>query len=54
VNALDWNLPGSLAATLENHSSVVFALDPELRIQYCNPAWDEFAAANGAGYLTRP
>jgi hypothetical protein len=50
---MDWNVPDSLAASLENDYSVAFALDPELRIQYCNRSWDEFAAANGARHLTR-
>ena len=32
--------------TLERSKDVVFIVDSELRITYCNPAWDEFALAN--------
>ena len=32
--------------TLEHSKSVIFIVDPEMRITYCNPAWDEFALAN--------
>ncbi len=32
---------------------MVFCLDPSLRITYCNPAWDRFAAENGAQQLCR-
>jgi hypothetical protein len=33
--------------TLERSKDVIFIVDSELRITYCNPAWDEFALANG-------
>ena len=32
--------------TLEHSKEVIFIVDSELRITYCNPAWDEFALAN--------
>lgn len=44
----------ALADALENDLSVIFALDPKLRLTYCNPAWDHFAAANGGRGLLRP
>src|SRR5690242_16519866 len=42
------------AAALENDHSVIFGLDASLRINYCNTAWDRFAAANGGPDLIRP
>ncbi len=38
---------------LETDLSVIFALNPALKIAYCNAAWDRFAAENGAPALTR-
>jgi len=38
---------------LEKDPAVIYALDPELRIVYCNEAWDRFCAANGAAGLRR-
>ena len=38
---------------LENNTSVAYALDAELHIAYCNPAWDGFAAENGGIGLER-
>lgn len=34
-------------STAEHSKEVIFIVDSELRISYCNPAWDEFALANG-------
>ncbi len=34
-------------ATLENESSSVFGLAADLTLNYFNPAWFQFAAANG-------
>jgi hypothetical protein len=34
--------------TLEETPSVCYMLDDQLRLIYCNPAWDRFAEANGA------
>jgi PAS domain-containing protein len=31
---------------LENERSIVYILDSDLRIVYCNPAWDQFATQN--------
>jgi PAS domain-containing protein len=31
---------------LESEQSIVYLLDSDLRIVYCNPAWDQFAAEN--------
>jgi hypothetical protein len=36
---------------LEESANVCFALDPDLRLIYCNPAWDEFAVGNDAPEL---
>ena len=41
-------------AALEQDHSVIFSLDANLRITYCNTAWDRFAAANGGPGLIRP
>src|SRR4051794_13130717 len=38
---------------LESDPAVIFALDRDLRITYCNRAWEEFAAANGGVHLRR-
>ena len=38
---------------LDDDSSVIFAVDQNLRILYCNKAWDSFAEANGASGLSR-
>jgi hypothetical protein len=37
---------------LDAEQSVSFVLDEELRLRYCNPAWDRFAEHNGAPYLS--
>lgn len=37
----------------EEDSSVVYSIDGGDRIVWCNNAWDEFAAANGAPQLRR-
>lgn len=34
--------------------SVIFCLDSDLRITYCNPAWDRFALENGGEALCSP
>jgi PAS fold len=41
-------------AVVEADSSVIFCLDSDLRITYCNPAWDRFAVENGGDALCRP
>ena len=33
--------------TVERSKDVIFLVDSKMRITYCNPAWDEFALANG-------
>lgn len=33
-------------SVLERSKAVICVLDPDLRISYCNPAWDEFARQN--------
>jgi hypothetical protein len=44
----------SLAATpLESDASVIYALDRELHLRYCNRAWDDFAVDNNGEHLTR-
>jgi len=41
-------------AALEHDHAVIFSLDADLRITYCNTAWDRFAVANGGPELMRP
>ncbi len=49
--ALPLGVPRSV---LERSQAVICVLDPELRITYCNPAWDEFACQNaGPGALAQ-
>jgi len=38
--------------TLQRSPAVCYVLDSELRILYCNPAWNDFARLNGAPQLT--
>jgi len=40
-------------ASLEEDHSIIYLLGPDLRIIYCNKAWDEFASANGGVGLNR-
>ena len=50
-------MPDSLQnpfALIEHDPAIVFALDRELRIIYCNEAWDRFAQSNGGTHLKRP
>lgn len=37
----------------ENDRSVVYVLDQDLKLAYCNKAWDEFAEHNGGARLRR-
>ncbi len=46
-------MPSPLEA-IEHDSAIVFALDRELKIVYCNQAWDRFAESNGGAALKRP
>jgi hypothetical protein len=39
--------------SLEADHSIIYMLSPELRIIYCNRAWDEFASLNGGVELNR-
>jgi hypothetical protein len=39
---------------VEADNAVIFCLDAELRITYCNPSWDRFALQNGGRHLCRP
>jgi hypothetical protein len=39
---------------VEADNSVIFCLDSDLKITYCNPSWDRFAIENGGGALCRP
>jgi|SRR5579871_2140494 len=38
----------------ESDSSVVYCLDPDFKISYCNAAWDRFAIENNGSKLKRP
>src|SRR5258707_11246276 len=40
--------------TAEADPAVIYALDADLRMTYCNPAWDALARANNGGHLVRP
>ncbi|MGA9527050.1 MAG: PAS domain-containing protein [Terriglobales bacterium] len=40
-----------LLHTLESSPMVSYAVDENLQVQYCNPAWDRFAVDNGAPEL---
>ena len=37
--------------TVERSKDVIFMVDAKMRITYCNPAWDEFALANGGEHV---
>lgn len=39
--------------SLEADQSIIYMLSPDLRIIYCNKAWDEFASLNGGVNLDR-
>lgn len=39
--------------SLEADHSIIYMLSPDLRIIYCNKAWDEFASLNGGVGLSR-
>jgi hypothetical protein len=41
-------------SVVEADTAVIFCLDADLRITYCNPAWDRFAIENGGVHLCRP
>jgi hypothetical protein len=41
-------------SVVETDTAVIFCLDPDLRITYCNPAWDRFALENGGAEMCRP
>src|SRR5215469_12449153 len=41
-------------AHLEHEPSIVFVLDRDLRIVYCNEGWDAFARDNGGTAWERP
>lgn len=42
------------SARLEHDAGIVFVLDRDLRIVYCNEAWDTFARDNGGTAWERP
>ncbi len=44
---------GFRLANLEEDRSIIYMLGPDLRILYCNKAWDEFATLNGVIGLNR-
>ena len=44
---------GFIPDYVESHKSVIYILEPELHIVYCNAHWDEFALANGGYKLQR-
>jgi hypothetical protein len=46
-------MPNSFES-IERDSALVFVLNRELRIIYCNEAWDRFAQSNGGTALMRP
>ena len=47
ATVMEITLPASVPrSVLERSKAVICVLDPDLRITYCNPAWDEFAEQN--------
>lgn len=42
------------ASVVEADTSIIFCLDLNLTITYCNPAWDRFAMENSGSRLCRP
>ena len=42
----DWPFSDFPKAEVDRSSDVIYLLNPELRIVYCNPAWDKFAIEN--------
>jgi len=38
---------------LEADASIIYLMQPDLRIVYCNKAWDQFASRNGGAGLSR-
>lgn len=44
---------GLTRSTLETDPSIIYVLKDDLRIIYCNPAWDRFALENGGDTLIR-
>jgi len=51
---VDLTESGIWRAAYSNDPAIVYALDPNLRLLRCNPAWDRFARENGAPELTAP
>jgi hypothetical protein len=49
---VDFLLPNQIEG-FEDDRSVVYMLDADLRLLYCNKAWDEFAEHNGGAHLRR-
>lgn len=43
----DWPFSDFPRAEVDRSQDVIYLLNPELRIVYCNPAWDKFAKENG-------
>ena len=59
-NDLDLDVPllrlaeaGFRIENLEADNSIIYILDSNLRIIYCNKAWDQFASQNGGTGLNR-
>ena len=48
-----WDSTSLLKKMLENDPAVIYVLDRNLRIVYCNESWDRFAAQNGGKGLER-
>jgi hypothetical protein len=46
-------LPGLHIEILESDPAVIYAVDRDLRLTYCNAAWDRFAAGNGGEQIVR-
>jgi hypothetical protein len=51
--ALRLEAAGFHLANLEADQAIIYMLAPDLRILYCNKAWDEFASLNGGVGLNR-
>ena len=55
ANYISWSEPHEQELdheAMESSRDVIFIADADLRISYCNPAWDKFALENGGAKTT--
>jgi hypothetical protein len=53
MEAFLWDGTKFVTGKLEKDPAVIYVLDRDLRIVYCNESWDRFAAQNGGSGLER-